>query len=469
MDRVFGDVPTGKDRFGFDWSKIKGTWFWKGPHVSRRAFFRHAASAVGGYYLLPSRPMETVAKGAATPLGRAKNCILVLMNGGPSHVDTFDLKEGPWLPANFEPTSYGDVRWPRGLFPRMAEQMDNIALIRSVRSWTGVHDLGRNWLQIGRNPLNNMGRIAPHIGSIVSIEYANRSVDKTLPAFFNLNAGDGIGAGYLSPVHAPFFFSPGGNPPPGTTHGDGQAAFTRRVELLSQLDAEFRASGVLGSKGSEAAAFNDAARQMMYRPEIDQLFRFSADERIRYGNSGFGNALIVAKNLLASNRGTRFVQVNVGSWDNHANIYTGALNPANANSLGRLFDSGMGALLADLKANGQLEDTLIVAMGEFGRTITALNSTAGRDHFLQQAVLFAGAGIRGGRAIGTTFADGRDTQDPGWSRQRSVRAEDIAATIYSALGIDWTTIRRDDPLGRGYSYIPEVEQDLYGPVHDLWA
>ncbi len=469
MDRVFGEVPTGKDRFGFDWTKKQGTWFWKGPHLSRKAFFRHAGAAVAGYFLLPGRPMETVARAAATPVGKAKNCIFVLMNGGPSHIDTFDLKEGPWLPPSFEPTSYGDVRWPRGLFPRMAEQMDSFALLRSFRSWTGVHELGRNWLQIGRNPISGAGRIAPHIGSIVSMEYSGRSADKSLPAFFNLNANDGIGSGYFPPVHAPFYFSPGGNPPPGTTHPDGQPAFNRRSELLLDMDSEFRARTVLGAKGAEAAAFNDAARQLMYRTDIDALFRFSNDERIRYGNSGFGNALLVARNLLASNKGTRFVQVNVGSWDNHANIYTGALNPTNANSLGRLFDSGMGALLADLKASGQLEDTLVVAMGEFGRTIGNPNTTVGRDHFLQQAALIAGAGIKGGRAIGTTHSDGRDTNDPGWSRGRSIRTEDVAATIYSALGIDWTTTRYDDPTKRGFSYIPEVETDLYGPIHDLWA
>jgi hypothetical protein len=468
MDRIYGEQPTGKDRFGIDWTKVKGTWFWKAPHFSRRAFFRHAGAAVGGYYLLPSRPLETIAKGAATPLGKAKNCIFVLMNGGPSHIDTFDLKEGPWLPASYEPTSYGGVRWPRGLFPRMAEQMESIALVRSVRSWTGVHDLGRNWLQIGRNPISGLGRIAPHIGSIISMEYSNRSVDKTLPAFFNLNANEGIGAGYFPPVHAPFNFSPGGAPPPGTTHPDGQAAFTRRAELLAELDAEFRANGVLGAKGAEAASFNEAARQLMYRSEIDALFRFSNDERLRYGNSGFGNACLVARNLLGSNRGTRFVQINVGSWDNHANIYTTALNPANANSLGRLFDAAMGALIADLKASGQLDDTLIVAMGEFGRTIGTPNTTVGRDHFLQQATLFAGAGIKGGRAIGSTFSDGRDTDNPGWERERSVRAEDIAATIYSALGIDWTTVRHDDPLQRGFEYIPNSDMDLYGPIHDLW-
>ncbi|MBM3760537.1 MAG: DUF1501 domain-containing protein [Acidobacteria bacterium] len=469
MDRIYGEQPVGKDRFGYDWSGVKGTWFWKAPHFNRRTFFKHLGSAVGGYFLMPAKPMETVAKAAVTPINRAKKVIFVMMGGGPSHIDTFDLKEGPWLPTSYEPTSYGDVRWPRGLFPKLAEQIDSFALLRSVKPWAAVHELASTWVQIGRNPVSVLSRIAPHIGSVVSLELAQRGGDKTLPPFFNLNTGGGPGSGYFPPSVAPFYFGASGNPPSGTIHPDGQAAFDRRFALLNDIDAEARATGLLGAKGDEMLAFNANARQMMYRAEIDNLFRFSADERIRYGNTGFGNALIVARNLLASDRGTRFVQVNVGGWDNHANIYTGALNPSNVNSLGRQFDAALGTLLGDMKASGQLDETLIIAMGEFGRTISMLNTTAGRDHFLQQGVLVAGAGIKGGRALGATDANGRDTTDPGWSRNRSIRAEDIEATIYSALGIDWTTIRRDDPLGRGFEYVPFSEQNLYGPIHELWA
>src|SRR6187551_1474015 len=97
-----------KNRFGFNWNSIRGTHFWRRPQVNRRMFFRHASAAVGGYFLLPSRPMETVAKAAVAPKGTAKNCIFILMSGGPSHTDTFDLKEGAWTPAFAAPASYGD-------------------------------------------------------------------------------------------------------------------------------------------------------------------------------------------------------------------------------------------------------------------------------------------------------------------------------------------------------------------------
>lgn len=88
---------------------------------------------------------------------------------------------------------------------------------------------------------------------------------------------------------------------------------------------------------------------------------------------------------------------------------------------------------------------------------------------MQQSVLFAGGGVRGGRVLGATDATGASTEQPGWSRDRDIRPEDIEATIYSALGIDWTTIRRDDPLNRGFEYVPFSGQDIYGPIDELWG
>ncbi len=458
-----------KDRFGIDWSSIPGTHFWRRPILGRRLFFRHVASAVGGYFLLPSRPGETVARAAGTPLGVAKNCIFILMAGGPSHADTFDLKEGTWTPAAFQPTSFGDVRFPRGLLPKLAEQMDSIVLARSVKSWAAVHGLAQTWMQIGRNPISGLSRIAPHIGSVVSIELSPQNPDRTLPAFLSLNTGVGPGSGYLAPEHGPFYVSPGGGGLGNTVHRDGPAVFDRRNELMLQLDTEERATSSIGPASAEMASFHLSARRLMYNSNVDRVFTFDQSERLRYGNSGFGNACITARNLLRSGLGTRFVQITVGGWDNHSNIYNGALNASNANSVGRQFDGGLGTLLADLKADNLLDDTLVVAMGEFGRTVGGLNAQSGRDHFLQQAVLFAGAKLRGPRAVGATDSIGRATTETGWRRDRDIRAEDIEATIYSALGIDWTTIRRDDPLGRGFEYVPFADRDLYGPVHELWS
>src|SRR5438045_8914113 len=113
-----------KDRFGFDWSNIQGRPYWSKPMLGRRMFFRHVASALGGYLLPPARPLETIAKAAVTTKNTAKNVIFIMMAGAPSHTDTFDLKEGPWTPSSYAPTSYNGVRFPQGLFPTLAAQFD---------------------------------------------------------------------------------------------------------------------------------------------------------------------------------------------------------------------------------------------------------------------------------------------------------------------------------------------------------
>ncbi|MGH9720342.1 MAG: DUF1501 domain-containing protein, partial [Bryobacteraceae bacterium] len=232
-----------------------------------------------------------------------------------------------------------------------------------------------------------------------------------------------------------------------------------------ELDTEMRSTFDIGPSAVEMANWNERARLLMYNPTIDAIFNFNQSERNRYGNTAFGNACVTARNLLRSKMGARFIQINFGSWDHHANIY--AAN-AQLTTMSRQFDDGLSMLLTDLRNDGLLDETLIIAQGEFGRTVGATNANGGRDHFLQQTALFAGAGIQGGRALGSTDDRGAVTRDPGWSRDRDVRNEDIEATIYSALGIDWTTKRRDDPLGRGFEYVPFSETDLYGPINELW-
>ncbi|HYZ83974.1 MAG TPA: DUF1501 domain-containing protein, partial [Bryobacteraceae bacterium] len=291
------------NRFGIDWSNITGTQFWKAPHFSRRLFFRHIASAVGGYFVLPKGSLESVAHAATAPLPRVKNVIFVLLSGGPSHSDTFDLKEGGWTPSFAAPESFGDVRFPRGLMPKIADQMDNIVLLRSVRAWAAVHELGQNWVQLGRNPTSAISRIAPHIGSVVSLELASPKPDDALPAYISLNPGRQPGAGYLDPKHAPFFISPGGNGLGNAGHPNGPTVFDRRFGLLQELDAETKESGALGAAVTEMATFNASARKLMYNSAIDRIFNFDQNQRAAYGNTAFGNACIAARNLLRANMG----------------------------------------------------------------------------------------------------------------------------------------------------------------------
>jgi uncharacterized protein (DUF1501 family) len=174
--------------------------------------------------------------------------------------------------------------------------------------------------------------------------------------------------------------------------------------------------------------------------------------------------------VLAANQGTNFIQITFGSWDMHQDIY-GQQNPKGNNlyTMGAPLDNGVSAMLGDLKSSGLLDETLVVMVGEFGRTVGPVTPAGGRDHWVQQTAVFAGAGVQGGRAIGSTNASGSDTSNFGWSRQRYVKPEDIEATIYSAMGIDWTKVRYDDPFHRGFEYVPFSDQDIYGPINELWT
>ncbi|MGH9721541.1 MAG: DUF1501 domain-containing protein [Bryobacteraceae bacterium] len=455
-----------KDRFGFDWSGIGGTQFWRRPMLGRRMFFRHVASAVGGYMLLPGRPMETVARAGVATKNAARNCIFIFMDGGPSQIDTFDLKEGAWTQPAMGPATYGDIRFPQGYLPAIAEQLDSIALVRSAKAWAAVHGLAKQWVLIGRNPIAGTSKIAPHIGSVVSAELSRQEGDKALPAFLALNTGFMVGSGYLPPQYGPFYITPGGAGIPNTRHGAGNVRFDRRYGLLLKMDNDLRQSAELGASPQESFAYNAAARRLTYNGDVDTIFTFDQNEKNRYGNTGFGNACIAARNLLRARAGARFIQITHGNWDQHENMW---VTNAGHTLLGRQFDLGFGTLLADLKNDGLLGETLVVAMGEFGRVPGALNAQRGRDHYLNQTVLFAGAGIKGPRVIGSTDKDGRNVAEPGWARKREARPEDVEATIYSALGIDWTTVRQDDPFNRGFEYVPFSDRDLYGPIHELWT
>jgi hypothetical protein len=151
------------------------------------------------------------------------------------------------------------------------------------------------------------------------------------------------------------------------------------------------------------------------------------------------------------------------------------LNQFNPNSQSSLywlcntFDQGLANLISDLRVSGDLDSTLIVAMGEFGRTPGPLNPSNGRDHYPSvQSMLLVGGGVRGGQAIGVTDSTGAFIVDPGWSGQRPIFIEDIAATIYSALGINWTKAIENNPMGRTYYYIPGADTGTFGPIEEVF-
>ena len=428
------------------------TFWWERPQLSRRSFFQLVGTGVTGYALYAAtRPLELKAEVPVVTVSTARNCIFILLTGAPSHTDTFDLKEGAWTPATFNPTSYGSLRFPQGLMPNIANHLGQIAIVRSMRSWALVHSSGQTWTQIGRNPASALGGIAPNIGSIVAIEKATeRTPAEIFPGFISLNAqGSQVGAGYLPVTYAPFLVSPNTAGLANTTHPQRtEHRSNTRLGFLHLIDDPLRQNSPLGQPAQDMDGFYGNASSLMYNDSVQSAFAFAASERAPYGTTSFGDACLVATKVLRANLGTRFVQITLGGWDQHSNIYNALPG------LATTFDRGYAGLLDGLAASGILDQTLIVVAGEFGRTVGPPNNQAGRDHFLQQFALFAGAGVHGGRAIGSTDATGSATVDPGWSRNRDVKPEDIEATIYSAMGINWTKIRDDDPLKRGFEYVP---------------
>jgi hypothetical protein len=446
-----------------------------GEGFSRRQFMQVAGTGIVASWFAPvlNAGLLQNATGVSPTLHRtAKNCILIFLSGAPSHIDTWDLKEGAWTPLDFAPTSYGDMRFPQGLMPNTANQLGRISVIRSGLSWAAVHGLAQAWVQIARNPAGATGSIAPHIGAVVAIEsQAARQAGDILPGFVSMNQV-ATGSGYLPARYAPFAVTPSVNGLAALTHPDGAARLGDRWNLIQQTD-DVRKTGSLGRNASDMGTFYDQAKILIDSPDANKLFTYQNDEYLRYGSTGFGAQLIIARNLVGARRGTRFVQVTMGGWDHHSNIYGKAGGSLYTQM--KTFDPAFGALLTDLAATPGskagatlLDETVVVVLGEFGRTVGTLNAQGGRDHFLRMSIAFAGGGIRGGRVIGATDAAGSGAKEFGWSANRDVRPEDVTSTIYSALGIDYTTVRRDDPLNRGFEYVPFSKDGTYGPVNELF-
>jgi hypothetical protein len=454
------------------------------PDFTRRNFFQLAGAGIMGSFLAGKAQADGSTSAGVVTKNTAKNVIYICLQGAISVVDTFDFQPVDGItPAAFNPTTINGISWPAGLLPKLGNSLGDLALVRSMSAWALVHSLAQTWQQIGRNPAAALGDIAPNIGSVIAIEKdKDRTPSQVFPTFVALNTPTGPGPGYFPATYAPFRVAEASKTTstgvPNTTNKNGQATFNTMYSRLHQLDDPLRKNSPYGTPLQDYDAFYSAAQGMMYNPAVQSAFGFTAADSQRYGSSAFGNACLVAKQILAANQGTRYVEITFGSWDMHSDIY-GQTN-ANGNNMftmGPQLDSAVAALIADLKSSGALNETLVVMAGEFGRT-AAISAAGGRDHYLNQTVVFAGAGVKGGKVIGATKADPSEnnitTTDFGWNGSvntgpRFVRPEDVEATIYSAMGIDWTTVRPDDPFHRGFEYVPFANQGQYGPINELWT
>jgi len=400
----------------------------------------------------------------------ARACIFVYMNGAPSHIDTFDVKDGPWNPADAAIEQYGNIALSRTLFPRLSQKTSDLCLLRSVKSWEAAHERGVFYMQTAHPSNPAFVAETPHMGAVISLEKGGQG---PMPPFFSLNqSGTSQGATFLGGHVAPL-------PAPANAGGlatvehnffgaQSEARFKQRYDLLQELDAELR-NAAPDAELADHAAYYTAARRMVYDSAIASVFRFSNDDNLRYGNTGFGRGAIVARNAIQANNGTVFIGLNQYGWDTHQNMFDRTAVPNMYTLTGEL-DTAIATLVDDLKASGDFSRTLIVMMGEFGRTPGPLNSRGGRDHHRNaMSVAMLGGGVRGGQVIGATDSIGEFITDPGWSRQRPIVMEDIAATVYSALGINWTKGLQDTPSGRKFEYVPFGYAGAYTAIEEVFA
>jgi uncharacterized protein DUF1501 len=415
--------------------------------LTRRDFLRAGALSAGAVGL----SLAGLARLQAAP-NRSKdiNCILLFLVGGPSHLDTWDLKpgapsevRGPFRPAR---TNVPGVEICEH-FPLMAAMADRYAVVRSVHHDAApIHETGHQLMQTGR--LFRGGREHPHYGAALSRLRGPRA--SGVPPFVVLPApigntgvsvSHGQGAGFLGPRHEPF-----------VVQGD-----PARTSLLGGVDAAHRAfdSGPRDAAGERAFGSLFAAKKAF------DVAAEASDVRARYGRNTFGQSCLLARRLVE--HGVRLVTVNMFdtvfnevTWDCHAD--GGALATGlddYRDTLCPMFDLAYTALLEDLAQSGLLETTLVLAMGEFGRT-PQLNPRGGRDHWPGVwSVLFAGAGIKGGQVVGSSD---RTASEP---RDRPVTPAEVAATVYRGLGLDPRTPLAG-PDGRP---LPLADAE---PVHELF-
>jgi uncharacterized protein (DUF1501 family) len=406
----------------------KGVRFCDG--LSRRDFLRAGSLGAGAVGL-------TLADLAQAGPGSRKdvNCILLFLVGGPSQLDTWDLKpkapaevRGPFKPIK---TNVPGVEVCEH-FPLMARVADAYAVVRSVHHDSApIHETGHQLMQTGR--LFRNGVEHPHYGSALS--YLKGARAKDVPPFVVLPAP--IGNTGVSISHAQGAGSLGARHDPLVLRGD-PARLRRRGELVAAVDSAHRAFdagwGPEGASGRALGALFSGPTKRAF-----DVAEEGPDLRARYGMNTFGQSCLLARRLVEA--GVRLVTVNMFdtvfnevTWDCHADGGSLATRLEDyARVLCPTFDAAYTALLGDLRERGMLGSTLVVAMGEFGRT-PQLNPRGGRDHWPGVwSVLFAGAGVRGGQVVGSSDAHGAEPRD------RPVTPPEVAATVYHALGVDPAT------------------------------
>jgi uncharacterized protein (DUF1501 family) len=407
--------------------------------LTRRDFFKVGAVTAAGFGLPNLLGLQ--AAGAVRAQPKARSVILLFMGGGASHLDTFDLK--PDAPAEirggFNPiaTNVPGIAICERL-PLIARQMDRVAVLRSVHHETSIHEVGAHYMLTGWMPSTVIfGNEHPSLGSVVAREKGG----SVATPYVVLRGPEQIvnryhGAAFLEKAHNPLTikvptFADSDLPPPeGTTLSDGLTTvrMDKRRTLLHTLDIVRRQRDLPeDSNLASADRFQQKALDMVTSSRASAAFDLSREPeavRDRFGRNLLGQGCLLARRLVEA--GVCFVTISRGGWDTHANNHE-ALDEERLPEL----DQAFSALLQDLHDHGLLESTLVIWSGEFGRT-PKINKAAGRDHWPNVMTLcLAGGGVRGGQVLGASDARAE------LPAQRPVTPEDVWATMFHLLGIDW--------------------------------
>lgn len=425
----------------------------KGPRtcsgLSRRDFLK--AGSLGAGALSLSLAELDQAEGADKK--GDVNCILLFLIGAPSQLDTWDLKpnapstvRGPFKPIK---TNVSGVEICEH-FPQMAKMADRYSILRSVyHKAAPIHETGHQMMQTGH--LFRGGREHPHYGSVLSQLKGPRPGG--LPPFVvmpspigntGVSVSHGQGAGYLGARHEPFVLR--GDPAAAkfevadfsSNKGLDPNRLKDRKALLDAIDDAHKAFDATEDSRARDSSY-DKAFSLLFSEKTKKAFDVGAEKatlRDRYGRNTFGQSCLLARRLVE--HGVRLVTVNMFdtvfsevTWDCHADGGSLAVNLDDyRDTLCPMFDTAYTALLDDLKQRGMLDTTLVLAMGEFGRT-PQLNNRGGRDHWPGVwSVLFAGARVKGGQVVGSSDKQGAEPKD------RPTSPAEVAATVFRGLGLD---------------------------------
>ena len=441
----------------------------------RRRDFLHAGS-LGLLGLGLTDLLGLKAQGALDNSKKDINVILLMLVGGPSHLDTWDMKpdapaeiRGPHKPIK---TNVSGIEISE-IFPRMAKHADKYALLRGCyHNQAAVHAMGHQLFQTGRLSLGGIEH--PHMGSVLGyLKGPNGDMPPhvLLPKTIGPTGGNfkpGQSGGYLGKRHDPFVL----NADPSTPSFKAPDMLPPGYMAALRVDRRQNWRAIVDQSVSKFETSQDArlldatfhqAYTVMTSQKARQAFelqREPEDLRRSYGNNRFGQSCLLARRLLEA--GVRFVTVNMFetvfdeiTWDIHGSPPFSPIS-AYRDLVGPMFDNAYTSLLEDLSKRGMLEETMILALGEFGRT-PKINSAGGRDHWPQAwTIVAAGGGIQGGQVIGSTDKVG------GAPKDRPVRPAEIVATVYHQLGISLET---ELPSADGEP-LPVVDRGVE-PVYEL--